>query len=185
MTFRWISGFLSSPIAGLAGVAVAGPVDDGLAAVIGGVVTGLVIGAGQALAGRLDPRRWIPATVVGMGAGLVLGAAVVSFGTSVPALAAMGALTGLPLGIVHALALPSGTRRRWAWAGALPPLWALGWTVTTLVGVDVQAQHTVFGAAGALTFSVLSGFVLDYVRSRPRRYPAATAEARSRTSSLA
>ena len=47
----WTLGFLAFPVAGLAGGAVAGPVDDPLAALVGGAVTGLVIGAGQALAG--------------------------------------------------------------------------------------------------------------------------------------
>jgi hypothetical protein len=42
-----------------------------------------------------------------------------------------------------------------------PPLWALGWTVTTLVGVAVDEQFSVFGAAGAVTFSALSGVLLN------------------------
>ena len=54
----WTAGFLAFPIAGLAGSAVAGRVDSPLAALVGGLVTGAVIGAGQWLAsrGRLDPR---------------------------------------------------------------------------------------------------------------------------------
>ena len=58
-----------SATAGLAGTAVAGRVDSPLAAFLGGMVTGLVIGAGQALVSRrrLDPRWWIPATTIGMG----------------------------------------------------------------------------------------------------------------------
>ena len=65
----WTAGFLAFPIAGLAGTAAAGRVDSPLAALLGGAVTGLVIGAGQALVSRrrLDPRRWIPATGVGHG----------------------------------------------------------------------------------------------------------------------
>jgi hypothetical protein len=42
----------------------------------------------------------------------------------------------------------------------MPLLWALGWTVTTLVGVDVEKQYTHFGITGALTFSALSGLLL-------------------------
>ncbi|HXV93671.1 MAG TPA: hypothetical protein VD813_10265 [Pseudonocardia sp.] len=198
---RWTAGFLAFPLAGLAGAAVAGPVDSPVAALTGGAVTGLLLGAGQALAAgrRLDPRRWIPATAAGTGVGLLLGAAVVGYGTSLGALAVMGALTGVPLGVAQAAALPRGSRHA-AWAAALPALWAAGWTVTTLAGVDVAAPYTVFGATGALTFSALSGLLLERVLpapgrgraapagqgpSSPRSYPAATAEARSRTSSLA
>ena len=42
----------------------------------------------------------------------------------------------------------------------MPLLWALGWTVTTLVGIDVDQQFTIFGASGAVTFSALSGALL-------------------------
>jgi hypothetical protein len=171
----WTAGFLSFPIAGVAGAAVAGRVDGPLAALVGGVVTGAVIGAGQSLASsrRLDPRRWIPATAVGMGLGLLLGAAAAGFGTSLADLALMGALTGLllgsaqalalparALGSAQALALPARVRHRVTWAAAVTVLWALGWTLTTLVGVDVDKQYTVFGAAGAVTFSALSGALL-------------------------
>lgn len=159
----WTAGFLAFPVAGLAGMAVAGPVDDLIAAVLGGAVTGLVIGIGQSLVGRgrlVPPARWIPATALGMAVGLGIGAAAVGYRTSLADLALMGVLTGVPLGIAQALALPSTTRRRWLWAVSTPALWALGWTVTTLIGVDVETQYTVFGAAGAVTFSALSGLVL-------------------------
>lgn len=158
----WTAGFVAFPIAGLAGTAVAGRLDSLLAAVAGGAVTGLVLGLGQSLAsrGRLDPRRWVPATAVGMGAGLPFGSATVGYQTSLGALALMGALTGLVLGIAQTLALPAAARRRWAWAAAVPGLWALGWTATTLGGISVQDQFTVFGAYGAVTFSALSGLLL-------------------------
>ena len=59
------------------------------------------------------------------------------------------------------LALPAATRYRWVWAAAVPLLWALGWTMTTLAGVAVEEQFSVFGAAGAVTFSALSGVLLN------------------------
>lgn len=162
----WTAGFVSFPIAALAGRAVAGPVDDLRAAAVGGAVTGLVLGFGQFLAARgaLRPARWIPATAVGMGLGLPVGAAVVGYGTSLADLALMGLLTGVPLGIAQALAMPATLRHRWAWAVAIPPLWALGWTVTTLAGIDVEAQYTLFGSLGAITVSALSGVVLHALR---------------------
>jgi hypothetical protein len=158
----WTAGFLAFPLAGLAGTAVAGRVDDPLAALVGGAVAGLVIGAGQWLVSRrrLGLRRWVPATAAGMGVGLLLGASIVGYGTSLADLALMGALTGIPLGVAQALALPRHTRLRWAWAAAMPALWALGWTTTTLGGIAVDQQFTVFGAYGAITFSALSGLLL-------------------------
>lgn len=158
----WSAGFLAFPIAGLAGTAVAGRVEDAGAAVVGGTVTGLVIGVAQTLVSRrrLDPRRWIPATAVGMGAGLMLGAWAVDYRTSLTSLALMGALTGLVLGPAQALALPRRAAHPWGWAVAMPALWALGWTVTTLAGVHVDEQFTIVGVSGALTFSALSGLLL-------------------------
>jgi hypothetical protein len=158
----WTAGFLAFPIAGLAGTGVAGRVDSPVAALVGGTVAGLVIGVGQTLAsrGRLDIRKWVPASGIGMGLGLLLGAVTVGYETSLPDLALMGALTGLVLGPAQALALPRGTRLRWVWAAAVPVLWALGWTATTLGGIAVDEQFTVFGAYGAITFSALSGVLL-------------------------
>ena len=114
---------------------MAGRVDAPLAALLGGAVTGLVIGVGQALASsrRLDPRWWIPATAIGMGLGLLLGAWTVDYRTSLADLALMGALTGLVLGVAQTIALPRRTRRAGSgpprcrccgpWAGPPPP-WA-------------------------------------------------------------
>ena len=127
----WTAGFLAFPLAGLAGTGVAGRVDSPLAALLDGAVAGLVIGAGQALAsrGRLDLRRWAPATATGMGPGLLLGAVTVGYGTSLADLAP--------------------------------------WTTTTLGGIALDNQFTVFGAYGAITFSALSGVLL--LRLLPER----------------
>jgi hypothetical protein len=165
----WTAGFLAFPLAGLAGTAVVGRVDSPVAALVGGAVAGLGIGLGQTLAsrGRLDIRRWVPATGIGMGLGLLLGAVVVDYQTSLPELALMGALTGLVLGPAQAWALPRGTRMRWTWAAAMPALWALSWTTTTLGGIAVDKQFTVYGAYGAITFSALSGLLLLLLLERP------------------
>ena len=180
----WTVGFVSFPIAGVAAGLIAGNVDDPGAALVAGLVTGAVIGVGQWLVsrGRLRPVRWILATVVGMGLGLLLGASVVGFGTSLADLVVMGALTGLPLGVAQTFALPAATRYRWVWAAAVPLLWALGWTVTTLVGVAVEEQFSVFGAAGAVTFSALSGVLLNVLL--PVRASNATVDADSAAAAM-
>jgi hypothetical protein len=162
----WTSSFLSFPLAGIASGIIAGRVDSTSAALVAGLVTGLVIGTGQSLAssGRLDARRWIPATSAGMGIGLAVGATAADFGTSLGDLALMGALTGLVLGPAQALALPRSNPFRWVWAAAMPILWALGWTITTLAGVEVGQQFSVFGSTGAITVSALSGGLLHLIR---------------------
>ncbi len=173
----WTLGFLAFPLSGIAGGTIAGPVDSPVAAFLGGFVTGAVIGAGQWLASRrrLDWTRWIPATAAGMGLGLLAGATAVDFGTSLRDLALMGAVTGLFLGAAQAVALPPAARRLWVWAAAMPVLWALGWTVTTLAGVDVEAQYTVFGATGAIMVSALSGLLSLFVLPRTAKIAAGSA----------
>lgn len=158
----WTAGFLAFPIAGLAGRAVAGRVDDPAAALVAGLITGAVVGAGQWLVsrGRLRLVPWILATALGMGVGLLLGATVVRFETSLGDMALMAAITGLGLGVAQTLALPGRTRSRWWWAAAMPVLWALGWVVTTVAGIPAEEQFTIFGASGAATFSALSGVLL-------------------------
>jgi hypothetical protein len=123
-----------------------------------------------------------------MGAGLMLGAWAVDYGTSLTDLAVMGLITGLVLGPIQALALPSRAVHRWAWATGTPALCALGWTVTTLGGIHVEDQFTNFGAYGALTYSALSGLLLHWIlpyqqtmdTRRGHERGSATAEPRSR-----
>jgi hypothetical protein len=166
----WVAGFVAFPVAGLAGTAAAGRADDVQATLLGGTVTGFVLGAGQVLASRrrLDWRTWVPATAAGMGVGLTLGATSVDYRTGLADLALMGALTGVVLGVAQTVALPAATRRRWMWAAAMPALWALGWTVTTLIGYEVEKQVMVFGASGALVFTALSGLLLHTLLPPPR-----------------
>ena len=106
-------------------------------------------------AAHLDPRDRARD-----GLGLLLGAWVVDFGTSWADLALVGGLTGLVLGPFQALALPTRAERRWSWALAMPAMWALGWTATTLGGIHVEEQFTIFGMYGALAFSAVSGVLL-------------------------
>ena len=164
----WTVAFVSFPIAGIAAQAAAGRINDAVAALAGGLIAGAVIGAGQWLAARRllgDPLAWIAATAAGMGVGLLAGAWVVGHDTSVGELAVMGAITGVPLGAAQAFLLRGRVARPWAWAAAMPPLWALGWTVTAAAGVGVDSQYAVFGAFGAITVMALSGVLLDRLRA--------------------
>ena len=163
--WRWAAVALAFPIAGLIGGAVSGPVDAPAAALIGGLITGGGLGAAEWLAARDafgDGGAWIATSAVAYGAGLLVAAAAVGYNTDVGSLAAMGAISGLFLGVGQGLALMQQGRGRLAaaWAIAMPPLLALGWCASTLIGVSVDEQFTVFGAAGAITFTLLSGLVL-------------------------
>jgi hypothetical protein len=163
----WTAGFLAFPIAGVLAEALTGRINDFSSALIGGMVAGAVIGAGQWLVARrlLDAQTWIPATALAMGIGLAVGAWVVGYGTSLGELALMGAITGIPLGVAQAYLLRDRVANAWVWAVAVPLLWALGWTVTTVGGIDVDQQFAVFGAYGAITFMALSGILLDRLRA--------------------
>jgi hypothetical protein len=163
----WTAGFVAFIIGGALATAVTGRINDFGSALIGGMIAGAVIGTGQWLVARrlLDPQTWIPATALAMGIGLGVGAWVVGYGTSLGELALMGAITGIPLGAAQAYLLRDRVANAWVWAAAMPLLWALGWTVTTAGGIDVDQQFAVFGAYGAITFMALSGILLDRLRA--------------------
>ena len=164
----WTAGFLAFPIAGILAEALTGRINDAGSALLGGMVAGAVIGTGQWLVARRllgNPQTWIPATAVAMGIGLGVGAWAVGYGTSVGELALMGAITGVPIGAAQAYLLRDRLANAWVWAAAMPLLWALGWTVTTAIGVGVDSQFAVFGASGAITFMALSGVLLDRLRA--------------------
>jgi hypothetical protein len=163
--WRWAAVALAFPVAGLLGRAAGGDVDAVGAALIGGVVTGAGLGAAQWLAVKEMFGQWpvwVGASAVGYGVGLAAGASLVGYETDLGSLAAMGAISGVLLGAGQGLALAMQGRERLAlaWGLAMPALLAAGWAVTTLGGIDVDRQFTVFGAFGAITFTVLSGLLL-------------------------
>jgi hypothetical protein len=163
----WTAGFVAFIIGGALATAVTGRINDFRSALIGGLIAGAVIGTGQWLVARrlLDPQTWIPATAVAMSIGLGVGAWAVGYGTSLGELALMGFITGIPLGVAQAYLLRDRLANAWVWTAAIPLLWALGWTVTTAGGIDVDQQFAVFGAYGAITFMALSGVLLDRLRA--------------------
>ena len=164
----WTAGFLAFPIAGALATGATGRINDFRSALIGGLIAGAVIGTGQWLVARRllgNPQTWIPATALAMGIGLAVGAWAVGYGTSLGELALMGFITGIPLGLAQAYLLRDRLANAWVWAAAMPLLWALGWTVTTVGGIAVDQQFAVFGAYGAITFMALSGVLLDRLRA--------------------
>jgi hypothetical protein len=160
---RWLPTFVGFIAGGAVATAITGPVTSLTAALGGGALAGAVIGAGQwlALRGRLSNTEWwIPATAVGQAVGLAAGATLVGYRTGLQDLAIQGAVTGLGVGIMQALILRRYVATWYWWAIATPPLWAMGWIVTTAAGIGVAQHFANFGASGAIVVTVLSGLLL-------------------------
>jgi hypothetical protein len=168
---RWMVSFLGFPLGGLAALTLFGPVDNPASALAGGLVTGIVLGGFQAWALHASRRGavgWVLATAIGLAVGLTTGSWLVGYATGLRDLAIQGAVTGAVVGLAQAVAL---WRRGGAvvllWPVYLAAVWAAGWTVTTLVGVRVDDQFTVFGAAGAVTATLLTGVLPVRLAARP------------------
>ena len=158
----WTATLLAFPLAGLAGRAVAGPVDSTWTAVLAGVVAGLVLGVAQWLALRrigID-ARWVLATAGGLAVGLGLAFAIFGYGDTVGDMWIVGGVSGLGIGIAQWPLLHGLVGGSIAWIPATAVAWALGWTVTTAIGVDPDDRWAVFGLSGSATCTVLLGAVL-------------------------
>ena len=163
--WRWMAVWPAFPVAGLIGWTIGGRVDAVVPALVGGALTAAGLAAVQwwAAKGALGrPAPWIGASAVSYAVGLAAGAALAGYETDLGDLAAMGAVSGLVLGAAQGLALAAQGHKRLAvaWATAMPVLLALGWSATTAGGISVENQFTVFGAYGAVVFTLLSGLVL-------------------------
>src|SRR5215203_5167649 len=154
--WRWMAVWPAFPVAGYIGWKVGGRVDAVDAALVGGAITAAGLAAvewwaGKGALGR--PAPWIGFSAAGYAVGLAAGAALVSYETDLGALALMGLVSGTALGAAQGLVLARQGRRR-------PALFALGWSVASVTGIGVDDQFTVFGAGGALLFTLLSGLLL-------------------------
>lgn len=166
---RWLVTFLGYPLGGFVAWLVLGPVDSLAPALLGGLVTGAILGAVQAWGLARDGRffaQWSAATSVGLMAGLGLGATTVDYDTTLSALVIQGAICGFFVGAAQAVVLrPTRGLPVLAWPFFLAVVWAAGWTVTTSAGIGVDEQFTVFGASGALVVALLT-LVLPFVLRR-------------------
>ncbi len=163
--WRWVAVALAFPIAGYIGWGIGGRVDAVGPALIGGALTGAGIGAvewwaAQETLGR--PATWIVASAAGYALGLAVGAELVAYDTDLASLILMGVISGALLGAAQGLVLARAGHRElaMAWTSAMPVLFALGWFASSVIGVNVDDQYTVFGAAGSVLFMVLSGLLL-------------------------
>jgi len=168
----WMPTFLGFPAGGLAAKLIIGPINSVGAALAGGAISGAALGIAQWIGFRrsgLAPEPWVVATAAGMALGLTAGASAVDFGTTTGALAAQGAICGAIVGSAQAAILFRRLGRvAGLWPAALAGLWALGWTITAVAGVDVEAQYTVFGSSGAVVVTAATS-VLAVALTNSRR----------------
>jgi hypothetical protein len=162
----WLAVTLAYPVAGLAGYAVAGPVDAPLAGLVAGLVAGAVVGGAQVLAaGARDPRvvaGWVAATAIGLAVGAAVG---VGLGLALPA---VGLIGGGVIGAGQWLAVGAPVGRLASWPLVTAVAWSVGWAVTTAIGVDPNAGWAVFGVSGALVSQALTLVAARVLRSPVR-----------------
>jgi hypothetical protein len=177
-----VSILIGFPIGGLLADLVVDGVDSVGAAIGAGLIAGAIIGAAEWFAlRRWVSWLWIPATSAGMAVGLAAGAAIVDYGISRGDLALMGAVTGAGVGLLQALVLARGrVPGAFWWAVANPPVWAVGWFVTSYVITrNIDDRWPNFGASGALVFGLLTWPLLAMlIRARaPEVRPTAAPDA--------
>jgi uncharacterized membrane protein YjfL (UPF0719 family) len=158
----WLLTFLGFPIGGTLAFLVVGPALNPLTALFSGSIAGSVIGLGQWLVLRnlkIGPV-WIAVTGPGLGLGLAASMALIGTDNAANPLAMRGIITGLVMGVMQWLVLRQSLPSSMGWPPIMSAAWAIGWTVTRLVGVDLSAGWANFGASGALVFSALTGGML-------------------------
>ncbi|MGH7461723.1 MAG: hypothetical protein ACREMA_11955 [Longimicrobiales bacterium] len=131
-----------------------------------GLVAGIGIGAAQWIALRqIIPITigWMLASGIGLSAGLALGIAALGTRTDPVVLVLRAVLTGAMLGLCQWFLLRQHVTLAALWVPAIAIGWALGWTVTRAVGVDLSRGWTVFGLSGAAVFAALSAFALAWL----------------------
>jgi hypothetical protein len=163
--FMWMGVcILGIPIGGYLGNIVAGPVDGVPPALLGGAVTGAVIGLAQWFMLRRSVGvglGWIPATSVGLAVGLAVGAMAVGYETARPQLMIMGAISGAFVGIAQGIMLRDRFSLWHVWIVANPPAWALGWLVSSyVISRNIDERVPVFGASGVVVFATITGLLL-------------------------
>ena len=169
-TARWMVSFLGFPLGGFAATLVVGAVDSLTAALIGGLITGTILGAAQSWGigpqrpGRPPVDRRHRHRIDGRIRGRLRRRGLPHQPCSARPCKAPSA------GSPSASPRPwcSGTASAdWHWPGRphWPIVWALGWVVTTSIGIAVDQQFIVFGASGALVVTALTA-VLPLILTR-------------------
>ena len=171
LLLRWLIAIIGFPIGGYIGHMIGGPAATVPAAMISGLIAGAIIGAGQGVAlGILRPQAlalWVGASAIGLGVALAaVTAAIGQIDTQAEAIA-LGAISGLALGAGQAAVLMrERVANAWIWIIASGAAWAVGWAVTSGIGVALASGWPVYGLSGALVSQIITGVVLWKVLSR-------------------
>ena len=171
-TFLWfVATLLAFPFAGIAARVVLRPVDPTWTAVSAGAIAGALKGTAQWLVLRRNgaDARWIAATAAGLAVGLGAAFAVFGYGTPVGDMAVVGAVIGLGIGIAQWWILRDLVGDSIVWIPASAAVWALGWTVSTAIGVDPDDRWAVPGLSGAAMVTLLSAALLWFLARDGRR----------------
>jgi hypothetical protein len=163
--FSWAGlCILGIPIGGYLGSIVAGPVDGVTPALLGGALTGAVVGLAQWLLLRRSlgvGLGWIAATSLGLAVGLAVGAMAVGYETTRPELMIMGAISGAFVGIAQGMVLRDRFSLWPVWIVANPPAWALGWLVSSyVISRNIDERFPIFGASGVVVYALITGLLL-------------------------
>ena len=151
--WAWPLLFVSFPLSGLTASLLFGPMNSVPIALAGGALVGLVLGVTQSLALGTRASRWIPATVLGLAVGTVL---AVLFPVVGPV------LQGLALGVAQVFARPP--LHPVIWAGVVTAAWSAAWAISWIVAISDEPGFVVFGASGALLFTVVMFFAKRIAR---------------------
>ena len=162
----WFLAFLAFPIGGVLAQTLAGAINNPVAALFGGLLTGLVLGLAQWLVLKQQfsiSLLWVVATGLGMAIGLFLSQIFLGSQTTGQDLLWRGLMTGLAVGLAQGLVLYNLEFQflySLIWVVTVGLSWSLGWFITRAVGVDLTPQWTVFGSTGAWAFQIITGLLI-------------------------
>jgi hypothetical protein len=142
--WTWPVLFVSFPLAGLAASLLFGPMNSVPIALAGGALVGLVLGFAQSLALGTRASQWVPATVVGLAVGTALALLFPVVGP---------VLQGLALGAAQAFVKPP--LHPVIWVGIVTAAWTAAWAISWVVAISDEPGFVVFGASGALLFTLV------------------------------
>ena len=159
---RWLPTFLAFPVGGALAMQTIGSADEPVAAGLGGLLVGAVVGLAQWLALRSHGTGpgWAVATPIGTAAGSAAAVAVTGGSTTIPALVTLGLVTGAFVGAAQGTQMGRGRLATALWAAVVSLSWGAGWLVTANVIVDAERGFHMFGSSGALVATVATGLVL-------------------------
>ena len=164
VALTWILAVVGFPIGGLLAQTIAGPASTVPAAILSGLIAGAIIGSAQALMLGLRSQSlaiWAGGTAVALAIALAgVTAAIGQIETSTEAIA-LGVVSGVLIGAAQTFVLMRiGVASSWVWIPVTAIAWAVGWLITSGVGVALAPGWPVYGLSGAVVSQVITGVAL-------------------------